>query len=197
VVNVPRKGARKHPRGWPRTDILFICGGAFVDLEKAIVDRRQDSSIGFGAPVRANMANSGETSGGEFVGRFPILVSLLALTEDQLIRVLVEPKNALGKQYKKLFSKVALYRESAQMISKQAMVKNTGSRGLRALLESILTEAIFEIPDVNMGDERIDHAVIVDEGDSRGCTTKILSGDGAFECYLNENKSKDALQNRR
>ncbi|CAN6999220.1 unnamed protein product [Brassica rapa subsp. trilocularis] len=87
--------------------------------------------------------------------------------------------------------------KALEMISKQAMVKNTCARGLRALLESILTEAIFEIPDVNMGDERIDHAVIVDEGDSRGCTTKILSGDGAFERYLNENKSKDALQNRR
>uniref|UniRef100_A0A1J3FJ80 ATP-dependent Clp protease ATP-binding subunit ClpX n=1 Tax=Noccaea caerulescens TaxID=107243 RepID=A0A1J3FJ80_NOCCA len=227
IVNVPGKGARKHPRGdhiqIDTKDILFICGGAFVDLEKTIVDRRQDSSIGFGAPVRANMATSGVTSGAitsslletvegadltayglipEFVGRFPILVSLSALTEDQLIRVLVEPKNALGKQYKKLFSmndvKLHFTERALGMISKLAMVKNTGARGLRALLESILTEAMFEIPDAKKGDERID-AVIVDEEStgaeaSRGCTAKILRGDGAFERYLSENKSNDVTE---
>ncbi|KAL1222164.1 CLP protease regulatory subunit CLPX3 [Cardamine amara subsp. amara] len=228
IVNVPGKGARKHPRGdqvqIDTKDILFICGGAFVNLEKTIVDRRQDSSIGFGAPVRANMATSGVTSGAitsslletvesadltayglipEFVGRFPILVSLSALTEDQLIRVLVEPKNALGKQYKKLFSmnnvKLHFTEKALGMISKQAMVKNTGARGLRALLESILTEAMFEIPDDKKGDERID-AVIVDEEEStgseasRGCTAKILRGNGAFERYLSANKSKDATE---
>ncbi|KFK45073.1 hypothetical protein AALP_AA1G339900 [Arabis alpina] len=227
IVNVPGKGARKHPRGdhiqIDTKDILFICGGAFVDLEKTIVDRRQDSSIGFGAPVRANMATSGVTSGvvtssllesvesadltaygliPEFVGRFPILVSLSALTEDQLIRVLVEPKNALGKQYKKLFSmnnvKLHFTEKALGLISKQAMVKNTGARGLRALLETILTEAMFEIPDAKNGDERID-AVIVDEEStgseaSRGCTAEILRGDGAFERYLSENKLKDATE---
>ncbi|KAJ0232881.1 CLP protease regulatory subunit CLPX3 [Hirschfeldia incana] len=227
IVNVPGKGARKHPRAdhiqIDTKDILFICGGAFVDLEKTIVDRRQDSSIGFGAPVRANMATSGVTSGAitssllesvesadltayglipEFVGRFPILVSLTALTEDQLIRVLVEPKNALGKQYKKLFSmnnvKLHFTEKALGIISKLAMVKNTGARGLRALLESILTEAMFEIPDAKKGDERID-AVIVDEDStgseaSRRCTAKLLRGDGAFERYLNENKSKDSAE---
>ncbi|XP_010478757.1 PREDICTED: CLP protease regulatory subunit CLPX3, mitochondrial-like isoform X2 [Camelina sativa] len=206
IVNVPGKGARKHPRGdhiqIDTKDILFICGGAFVDLEKTIVDRRQDSSIGFGAPVRANMATSRVTSGAitssllesvesadltayglipEFVGRFPILVSLSALTEDQLIRV-----------------KLHFTEKALEIISKQAMVKNTGARGLRALLESILTEAMFEIPDDKKGDERID-AVIVDEeltGSevSRGCTAKVLKGDGAFERYLSENKSKDATE---
>ncbi|EOA36610.1 hypothetical protein CARUB_v10011824mg [Capsella rubella] len=230
IVNVPGKGARKHPRGdhiqIDTKDILFICGGAFVDLEKTIVDRRQDSSIGFGAPVRANMATSGVTSGAitssllesvesadltayglipEFVGRFPILVSLSALTEDQLVRVLVEPKNALGKQYKKLFSmnnvKLHFTEKALGIISKQAMVKNTGARGLRALLESILTEAMFEIPDDKKGDERID-AVIVDEEStgseaSRGCIAKVLRGDGAFERYLSENKSKEATVDER
>ncbi|CAH8387697.1 unnamed protein product [Eruca vesicaria subsp. sativa] len=227
IVNVPGKGARKHPRAdhiqIDTKDILFICGGAFVDLEKTIVDRRQDSSIGFGAPVRANMVTSGVTSGAitssllesvesadltayglipEFVGRFPILVSLSALTEDQLVRVLVEPKNALGKQYKKLFSmnnvKLHFTEKALGIISKLAMVKNTGARGLRALLESILTEAMFEIPDAKKGDERVD-AVIVDAEStgseaSRRCTAIILRGDGAFDRYLNENKSKDATE---
>ncbi|GJX47263.1 Clp protease regulatory subunit ClpX3, mitochondrial-like protein [Tanacetum coccineum] len=128
IVNMPEKGARKHPQGEniqiDTKDILFICGGAFIDLEKTISERRQDSSIGFGAPVRENMrigklTNAAVTSSllesvessdliaygliPEFIGRFPILLSLSALTEDQLVEVLMEPKNALGKQYKKLF----------------------------------------------------------------------------------------------
>ncbi|XP_038890015.1 CLP protease regulatory subunit CLPX1, mitochondrial isoform X3 [Benincasa hispida] len=228
IVNVPEKGARKHPRcdniQIDTKDILFICGGAFVDLEKTISDRRQDSSIGFGAPVRANMRMGGVTNAAvtssllesvessdlvayglipEFIGRFPILVSLLALTEDQLVQVLTEPKNALGKQYKKLFgmNKVKLhYTEKAlRMIAQKAMAKNTGARGLRAILESILTEAMYEIPDVKTGNERVD-AVVVDEEsvgslNSRGCGGKILRGDGALERYLAETKLKESQEN--
>ncbi|XP_007023129.2 PREDICTED: CLP protease regulatory subunit CLPX2, mitochondrial isoform X2 [Theobroma cacao] len=131
IVNVPLpdKGARRYPRGdsfqIDTKDILFVCGGAFIDLEKTISERRQDSSIGFGAPVRANMRSSGLTTAAvtssllesvesddliayglipEFIGRFPILVSLSGLNEDQLVEVLMKPKNALGKQYKKMFS---------------------------------------------------------------------------------------------
>uniref|UniRef100_A0A803LHF2 Uncharacterized protein n=1 Tax=Chenopodium quinoa TaxID=63459 RepID=A0A803LHF2_CHEQI len=217
VVTVPEKGGRKPSRGDPvqidTRDILFICGGAFADLEKTISERRQDSSIGFGAPVRENLRNAGVASAvvtsallktvessdliaygliPEFIGRFPILVSLSSLTEDQLMQVLTEPRNALGKQYKKLFimNNVNLHftERALRLIAKKSMVKNTGARDLRSQLESVLTEAMYEIPDMKVGNDEV-VAVVVDEEsvgsvNTPGCGAKIFRGDGALQHHL-------------
>ncbi|KAL5555060.1 hypothetical protein UlMin_037296, partial [Ulmus minor] len=207
-------------------NILFICGGAFINLEKTISERRQDSSIGFGAPVRANMRSSRVTdalvtssllesveSGDlvayglipEFIGRLPILVSLSALNEDQLVQVLTEPKNALGKQYKKMFSmnnvKLHFTENALRLIAKKAILKNTGARGLRAILEDILMEAMFEVPDTKKDIDIVD-AVLVDEEavgsvDSQPYGAKILRGEGALEKFLHELNSGDSMGERR
>ncbi|KAL0335317.1 UNVERIFIED_CONTAM: CLP protease regulatory subunit CLPX2, mitochondrial [Sesamum radiatum] len=222
IVSVPDNRTPRHARRdniqIDTKDILFICGGAFVDLEKTISERRQDASIGFGAPVRANMrlgglsiaaaasllehVESGDlTAYGlipEFVGRFPVVVNLSALDEDQLVQVLTEPKNALSKQYKRMFSmnnvKLNFTDGALRLIAKKAIAKNTGARGLRAILEDILTEAMFEVPDAKSGTDHADTVLVDEEAvgapDAHGCGAKVLFSDCGLE-EIPRTKSED------
>ncbi|MEA4888792.1 MAG: ATP-dependent Clp protease ATP-binding subunit ClpX [Clostridiaceae bacterium] len=168
VANVPPQGGRKHPHQEfiqiDTTNILFICGGAFDGLEKIIQNRIGKKSIGFGAVVESRKEKDvGEILAKimpqdllkfglipEFIGRLPVVVSLEGLSEEMLIRILQEPRNALVKQYKKLFDydgvELSFEPEAVQEIARQALERNTGARGLRAIIEEIMLDIMYEIP---------------------------------------------------
>ena len=168
VASVPPQGGRKHPQQEflqvDTTNILFICGGAFAGLERLISDRTNSTGIGFGATVRDKDENKiGEILTKvepedlvkfglipEFIGRLPVIATLEDLDEDALVQILVEPKNALTKQYKALFEmdEVDLeFREDAlRAIARRAIERKTGARGLRSILENILMDTMFDIP---------------------------------------------------
>jgi len=168
IASVPPQGGRKHPHQEfiqiDTTNILFICGGAFDGIDKIILDRIGKRSIGFGADIRSKSSQDiGEILERilpedllkyglipEFVGRLPIIATLDFLDEKALIRILKEPKNALVKQYQKLFEMdgVALEfdDEALQVIAKMAIERKTGARGLRAILEDIMLNVMYEIP---------------------------------------------------
>ena len=168
VANVPPKGGRKHPQQEfvhiDTTNILFICGGAFVGLDKLIQDRIQEKTVGFGAKLqRKDERRIGKILEmlepedlikfgliPEFVGRLPVVASVHELDEEALISILKTPKNALVKQYQKLFEfeDVQLrFTESAlRAVSKEAIRRNTGARGLRAILERIMLDVMYDLP---------------------------------------------------
>jgi ATP-dependent Clp protease ATP-binding subunit ClpX len=170
VASVPPQGGRKHPQQEyiqvNTKDILFICGGAFDGLEKIIESRTGRRQIGFtkeevvagvAAKVKKNPFVDVEPDDllrygliPELVGRLPVTVPLDALDEDALIRILTEPKNALAKQYQKLFDledvRLTLDKEALKAIAQKAMKRGTGARGLRAILEEMMTEIMFELP---------------------------------------------------
>ena len=168
VASVPPQGGRKHPHQEflqiDTTNILFICGGAFVGLEEIIERRVGKKTMGFGANVQTRRErNQGELFSEllpedllkfglipEFVGRVPIVVALEALTKEALVNILTKPKNALIKQYKKLFEmdgvSLQFDAEAVEEIAEQAIERNTGARGLRSILESIMMDVMFEVP---------------------------------------------------
>ncbi|MBE6467753.1 MAG: ATP-dependent Clp protease ATP-binding subunit ClpX [Alphaproteobacteria bacterium] len=185
VANVPPQGGRKHPQQEflhvDTTNILFICGGAFAGLEKIVGRRGKETSIGFGAKVATKEErNVGEIIKDvqpedllkygmipEFVGRLPIITTLEDLNEDTLIKVLTEPKNALVKQYDMMFDmenvKLTFTKEALRAIAKKAIERKTGARGLRAIMEEILLDLMYEIPDqTDVAEIVIDDKVVND-----------------------------------
>lgn len=192
IASVPPQGGRKHPNQefvqLDTTNILFICGGAFDGLDKVILRRSEKGGIGFGAEVKGkdDARAIGEVLRDvepedlikfglipEFVGRLPAVATLESLDEAALMTILVEPKNALTKQYIKLFKMEGVdleFRESALLlISKKALERKTGARGLRSIMEHALLEIMFDLPSLpNLS------KVVVDEGVVRGDTPPIL-----------------------
>jgi len=202
IASVPPQGGRKHPQQEflqvDTTNILFICGGAFSGLEKIISQRDKGSSIGFGAEVKSiEDKNIGEWMKGlepedllkyglipEFIGRLPITATLEDLDEKSLVKILLEPKNSLIKQFQELFKfegvKLTFKENAIRKIADKAINKKAGARGLRSILEHILLKTMFDLP----GQENIEE-VIVDIGSVKGEYEPII-------IHSKNNKSKAA-----
>jgi len=203
VASIPPQGGRKHPQQEflqvNTSNILFICGGAFSGLDKVIQQRSARSSIGFSAEVASkdNVKSPGETIKGvqaedlvkfglipEFVGRLPVVATLTELDENALIQILTEPKNALTKQYQKLFEMEGVeldFREEAlRAVARKAKERNMGARGLRSIMEATLLDTMYQIPS-----EQDVCKVVVDEN--------VISGDSEpFKIYANNDMAKVA-----
>jgi ATP-dependent Clp protease ATP-binding subunit ClpX len=184
VASVPPQGGRKHPQQEflqvDTTNILFICGGAFAGLEKIIQGRGKGTSIGFGADVRdPEERRTGELLREiepddllkfglipEFVGRLPVLATLEDLDEPALMRILTEPKNALVKQYQRMFEmegvRLTFPDEALRAISRKAIQRKTGARGLRSIMESILLDTMFELPSMRGVEEVVVSSDVVE-----------------------------------
>ena len=189
IASVPPQGGRKHPQQEflqvDTSKILFICGGAFAGLDKVIKDRSEKGGIGFSADVKTKDEDSlfGEVIADvepedlikyglipEFIGRLPVVTTLEELDEDALIQILTEPKNAITKQYIKMFEiegcEIEFRKDSLSAVAKKAMERKTGARGLRTILENTLLDIMYDLPAMeNVSKVVIDAAVI--EGDAQ------------------------------
>ncbi|WP_421703381.1 ATP-dependent Clp protease ATP-binding subunit ClpX [Aliiroseovarius sp.] len=199
VASVPPQGGRKHPQQEflqvDTTNILFICGGAFAGLDKIIAQRGKGSAIGFGADVRDE---STKTVGEhfkelepedllkfglipEFVGRLPVIATLEDLDADALVTILTAPKNALVKQYQRLFeleeAKLTFTEDALKAIAKRAIERKTGARGLRSIMEDILLDTMFDLP----GLENVDEVVVNEEAVGPDANPLIIYADAAAE----------------
>ena len=191
IASVPPQGGRKHPNQdfvqVDTTNILFVCGGAFDGLDKVIRNRTEQGGIGFGAEVKSRDSKDvTETLRmiepedlikfgliPEFVGRLPVVATLHELDDAALMEILVEPKNALIKQYQKLFAmegaELEVRPQALQAIARKALKRKTGARGLRSILESVLLDTMYELPNM----ENVSK-VVIDEGMVEGTTKPIL-----------------------
>ncbi len=191
IASVPPQGGRKHPNQdfvqVDTTNILFVCGGAFDGLDKVIRNRTEQAGIGFGAEVKSrdskdftetlrmvepeDLVKFGLIP--ELVGRLPVVATLHELDEAALMEILVEPKNALIKQYQKLFamegSELEVRPQALQAIARKALKRKTGARGLRSILETVLLDTMYELPNM----ENVSK-VVVDEGMIEGAAKPIL-----------------------
>ena len=199
VASVPPQGGRKHPQQEflqvDTTNILFICGGAFAGLEKIIGQRGKGSGIGFGADVQEEDSRGvGEMFTDlepedllkfglipEFVGRLPVIATLTDLDEDALVTILSEPKNALVKQYQRLFeledAHLKFTDDALTAIAKRAIERKTGARGLRSIMEDILLNTMFELP----GLENVAEVVVNEEAVRRDSEPLIVYADTVDE----------------
>lgn len=199
VASVPPQGGRKHPQQEflqvDTTNILFICGGAFAGLEKIIARRGKGSGIGFGADVKDDDARGiGEIFTElepedllkfglipEFVGRLPVIATLTDLDEDALVTILSEPKNALVKQYQRLFeieeTQLTFTEDALLAIARRAIERKTGARGLRSIMENILLDTMFDLP----GLENVDEVVVNEEAVGADAKPLIIYSDAAKE----------------
>jgi ATP-dependent Clp protease ATP-binding subunit ClpX len=199
VASVPPQGGRKHPQQEflqvDTTNILFICGGAFAGLEKIIGQRGKGSGIGFGADVQEEDSRGiGEVFTDlepedllkfglipEFVGRLPVIATLTDLDEDALVTILSEPKNALVKQYQRLFeledAHLKFTDDALSAIAKRAIERKTGARGLRSIMEDILLDTMFELP----GLENVAEVVVNEEAVRREAEPLIVYADAVEE----------------
>ncbi|MFA7553580.1 MAG: ATP-dependent Clp protease ATP-binding subunit ClpX [Spongiibacteraceae bacterium] len=192
VASVPPQGGRKHPQQEflqvDTSNILFVCGGAFAGLDKVIRERSEKGGIGFSAEVKSkdSKKNVGEVLADlepedlvryglipEFVGRLPVIATLEELDIDALVSILTEPKNALTKQYAKLFEmegvEVDFREDGLRAIAEKAMTRKTGARGLRSILESVLLETMYKIPS-----EDTVSKVVIDESVIKGESEPLL-----------------------
>ena len=184
IASVPPQGGRKHPQQEflqvDTSNILFICGGAFAGLEKIVMNRTQKGGIGFTSEVRDVTLRANGTDIfkhvepedlikfgliPEFVGRLPVVATLEELDEKALISILTEPKNALTKQYKRLFdmegAELEFRDEALSAVAQKAMIRKTGARGLRTILENVLLETMYELPSMkNVSKVVVDDTVI-------------------------------------
>ena len=192
VASVPPQGGRKHPQQEflqvDTPNILFICGGAFAGLEKIIAQRNKGSAIGFGAEVKdPDARGAGELFRElepedllkfglipEFVGRLPVIATLEDLDEAALVKILTEPKNALVRQYQKLFDiegvKLSFTADALSAIAKRAIKRKTGARGLRSIMEDILLDTMFELP----GLDDVEEVAVNEEAVNSGAKPLIV-----------------------
>lgn len=204
MANVPPQGGRKHPQQeyiqFDTKDVMFICGGAFDGLEKIIEKRIGEKVIGFNSFVEKSKKETDEILKQvqsedllkfglipEFIGRLPSIVTLEELDEDALVQIITKPKNALIKQYKRLFEldnvELEVEKDAVNAIAKKALDKKTGARGLRNIMEDVMRDIMFEIPSRN----DVKKCIITEESIENTNPTLVLA-----EAEKTENKNEPA-----